>query len=138
MSAPDVERVEREPEAVSIHFCEEFDRELLDEVLAGERECCPFFLFDFDEMARRLRTTVREREQLPALEAMIYALGQADQARTQEAVAEVGDDRLVLHLGGANAFQVVVKRRHVSRARDDPVGRARPVLVPGGAGLLLR
>jgi hypothetical protein len=80
--APDVKRLEREPEAVVIEFREDFDRQTLDEALAVERACCPFFLFDFDDEARRLRTTVRERDQLPALDAMAYALGATHQARS--------------------------------------------------------
>jgi hypothetical protein len=73
--ATDVDRLDREPEAVSIGFREGFDRQLLEEALTVERECCPFFLFQFDDKARRLRATVREREQLPALDAMAHALG---------------------------------------------------------------
>jgi hypothetical protein len=71
--APDVDRLEREPEAVLIEFREDFDRQLLVEALVVERACCPFFLFEFDERTRRLRITVREREQ-PALDAMADAL----------------------------------------------------------------
>ena len=73
--ATDVDRLEREPEAVLIEFREGFDRRLLEEALAVERECCPFFRFQFDDKGRRLRATVREREQLPALDAMAHALG---------------------------------------------------------------
>ena len=73
--APSVTRLEREPAVVVIEFDEGLDRAALDEVLAVERECCPFFLFDFDESERRLRTTVREAEQLPALDAIADALG---------------------------------------------------------------
>jgi hypothetical protein len=80
---PDVRRIEREPEAVVVEFRDRFDRQTLEEALAVELACCPFFLFEFDEDARRLRTTVREREQLPALDAMTYALSQAQQARTR-------------------------------------------------------
>ena len=67
--------VQREPEAVIVEFDEGFDREALDEALAVERECCPFFRFAFDEARRRLRVTVGEPEQLPALDAMAHALG---------------------------------------------------------------
>jgi hypothetical protein len=80
----DVSRIEREPEAVVVDFHEGFDRETLAEALAVERACCPFFLFDFDEERRRLRTTVREREQLPALDAMMSALGKAHEARRRD------------------------------------------------------
>jgi hypothetical protein len=78
--ADDVTRLAREPEAVLVEFRENFDRATLEEALAVERVCCPFFLFDFDEDARRLRTTVRERDQLPALDAMAQALGPAQKA----------------------------------------------------------
>jgi hypothetical protein len=78
----DVERLKREREAILIEFREGFDRRILDEALAVERACCPFFLFDFDDGSRRLRATVREPDQLPALEALAYALDGARQART--------------------------------------------------------
>lgn len=69
-----VRRIEREPEAVIVEFHRTFDRQLLEETLAVERDCCPFFLFDFDERSRRLRTSVRERDRLPALDAMFDAM----------------------------------------------------------------
>ena len=72
--APAVKRVEREAEAVLIEFREDFDRKALERALAVERECCPFFLFELDTSARRLRATVRAPEQLPALDAMADAL----------------------------------------------------------------
>lgn len=75
--APSVARLKREPEALLIEFSEGFDRDTLDEALAVERACCPFFQFEFNEPERRLRTTVREAEQLPALDAMAHALGGA-------------------------------------------------------------
>lgn len=78
----DVRRIEREPTAVVVEFREAFDREALEDALAVERSCCPFFVFDFDEATRCLRTTVRENEQLPALDAMMHSLGGAQRART--------------------------------------------------------
>jgi len=77
--APSVARLAREPEALIIEFREGFDRETLEQALAVERICCPFFNFDFDEAERRLRTTVRDHDQLPALEALAHALGGAQQ-----------------------------------------------------------
>ena len=76
----DVESVEREPEAIIVQFREDFDRGLLRETLAVERACCPFFAFDFDDHARRLRTTVNERDRLPALDAIAHALAVAREA----------------------------------------------------------
>ena len=75
--APRVTRLEREPEAVLVEFDEGLDRATLDEVLAVERRCCPFFVFDFSESERRLRTSVQNSEQLPALDAVAHALGGA-------------------------------------------------------------
>jgi hypothetical protein len=73
--APGVARVQREPEALLIEFHEGFDRGALEQALAVERECCPFFQFEFDDSKRRLRSTVGEPEQLPALEALAHAVG---------------------------------------------------------------
>jgi hypothetical protein len=75
--APSMTRVEREPEAVLIEFRADFDREMLDRTLAVERECCPFFRFEFDASQRRLRIMVEEAEQLPALDAVAEAFGAA-------------------------------------------------------------
>ena len=82
--APNVERLKRDPQAVVIEFDADFDRQTLAEALAVERACCPFFLFDFDESERRLRATVRQTDQLPALDAMAQALGAADQPRSKD------------------------------------------------------
>src|SRR4051794_17865516 len=75
--APSVTRVQCEPETLVIEFDEDFDRQALDQALAVEGECCPFFQFAFDDEERRLRATVREAEQLPALDALAHALGGA-------------------------------------------------------------
>jgi hypothetical protein len=79
----DVESVERKPEAIIVQFREDFDRGLLRETLAVERACCPFFAFDFDDHARRLRTTVSELDRLPALDAIAHALAVAREAVTE-------------------------------------------------------
>jgi hypothetical protein len=78
--APTVTSLEREPEAVLVEFGEEFGRETLEQALDVERACCPFFQFHFDESTRRLRVTVREPDQLPALDAIADALGATRQA----------------------------------------------------------
>jgi len=76
--APNVTRVQREPEALLIDFDHDFDSQTLDEALAVERECCPCFRFAFDERQRRLRATVTQTDRLPALDAMAHALTAAD------------------------------------------------------------
>jgi hypothetical protein len=75
-----VQRVEREREAVLIEFRPGYDRSLLEEALAVERVCCPFFVFDLDEKRRLLRTTVRDPDQVPALDAIAQALGAGQKA----------------------------------------------------------
>jgi hypothetical protein len=73
--APSVTGLKREAEAASIEFGENFDRQTLEQALEVERACCPFFQFEFDESNRRLRVTVREPDQLHALDAVAYAFG---------------------------------------------------------------
>jgi hypothetical protein len=78
--ARSVSGVERHADAVFVRFDESLDREALDEALSVERECCPFFQFEFDPAARRLRAAVRTPDQLPALDAIARSLGAAHQA----------------------------------------------------------
>src|SRR3954452_16458471 len=73
--ARNTSRVRREPDAVIVEFDSAFDRDVLDQVLAVERQCCPFIRFAFDDAPRRLRVTVADREQLPALDAIAHAMG---------------------------------------------------------------
>jgi hypothetical protein len=71
--APAVALMKREEEMLVIDFAEGFDRQALEELIAVERECCPFFTFGFDESSRRLEVGVREPEAAPALEAIADA-----------------------------------------------------------------
>lgn len=68
--APAVTLMKREREILVIDFAEGLDHQALEELIAVERECCPFFTFDFDESSRRLEVGVREPEAAPALEAI--------------------------------------------------------------------
>jgi hypothetical protein len=72
--APSVASLERQPEAVLVVFAEDIDRDTLEQALDVERACCPFFRFQFDASIRQLRVTVREAEQLPALDVIAHAL----------------------------------------------------------------
>lgn len=73
-----VSYIDRDRASILLEFTDQLDRDLLEHTLAIERECCAFFLFDFDESARRLKISVRERDQLPALDALAeaFAAGQ--------------------------------------------------------------
>ena len=72
--APSVAAVGRDGDALRIRFARGFASDALDEMLAVERECCPFFRFDFDERSRELRVGVDDPEHEPALEALTAAL----------------------------------------------------------------
>jgi hypothetical protein len=65
----------RHDEAVVFEFGAGFDRQALDEMIAVERECCPFFTFNFDEKARRLTVGVQGAANTLALDAMAEQLG---------------------------------------------------------------
>jgi hypothetical protein len=58
-----------------VDFAADVDRAALEEALATERECCPFFQIRFDERSRRLTVGVTDTEEEPALAAIAAALG---------------------------------------------------------------
>jgi hypothetical protein len=70
--ARSVEGFRREPDALVVEFASGLDVDALDEALAVERECCPFFRFSFDRPERRLRVTVDDPAMLPALGAIAH------------------------------------------------------------------
>ena len=76
-NAPHRTRLDREPDALVVEFDEHYDLGALHAALAVERECCPFFQIDFDTARRRLRITVADAEQVPALDALARAFGGA-------------------------------------------------------------
>jgi len=70
--APSVLGVRREAQLITIDFAPDFDAQVLDELIAVERGCCPFFAISFDPRARRLQVGVEDPEHVPALEAIEY------------------------------------------------------------------
>lgn len=75
-----VERIVRAPQLLTVGFTATVDLRLLDETLAVERSCCPFFMLDYDPAPRRLTATVGDPGQGPALDALVTALDAADAA----------------------------------------------------------
>lgn len=73
--APSVVGLERDAETVVFCFADDFDRRALEEMVAVEQQCCPFFRFAFDEDERRLTVGVKEPEMQPALDAIAEHLG---------------------------------------------------------------
>jgi hypothetical protein len=66
--------IERRHGALTVMFGDEPDEHLLTETIAVERDCCPFFEFDYQPSARRLSITVQRADQRLALDALHYAL----------------------------------------------------------------
>ena len=69
-----IERIERLPQRLEAHFTADLDATLLDETLAIERACCPFFTLAYDATRRELAITVQDPTQDPALDALQHAL----------------------------------------------------------------
>ena len=74
-----VNQVERRLETVVVEFGERLDRDLLEQTLAIERQCCPFFIFEFEEGEHRLAISVRQPDQRSALDAMAAAFAPVQQ-----------------------------------------------------------
>src|SRR4051794_8147058 len=73
--APDVVAARRSEAELEITFAAGYDRAALAELVAVERECCPFFRLRIDEAARSLRVGVADAAHAPALDALAAALG---------------------------------------------------------------
>jgi hypothetical protein len=67
--------LDRSDRRLIVDLDEHVDRELVDELVATERECCPFFGLDWQRDRRRLAVSVSQAEHEPALEAIAFALG---------------------------------------------------------------
>jgi hypothetical protein len=71
-------------ERTSSRLVVELDRaveiQLVDELVAVERECCPFFTLEWESDRRRLAVSVSELEHEPALDAIAFALDVAGSA----------------------------------------------------------
>jgi len=70
--------VTRVPRRLTVEFSSAVDHDLVDQALAVERDCCPFFTLDYDPGTRRLTACVAE----PALDALIAALDTLPHHRT--------------------------------------------------------
>ena len=72
--APSAVRAERTGSELTIDFAPTLDAAALEQMLAVERECCPFFSIRFDERERRVSVGVDEPDQAPALDALALLL----------------------------------------------------------------
>jgi hypothetical protein len=67
--------IERTPRRLAITVSDGVPETVVEELVAVERECCPFFSLEWDPSARRLAVTVSNTQHEPALEAIAYSLG---------------------------------------------------------------
>jgi len=70
-----VEETVRERGRLTVRLRAGFDQALLREAIAVERECCPFFNFEYTPERRLLEIGVDAPEQDAALDALAFALG---------------------------------------------------------------
>jgi hypothetical protein len=69
--------VRRTPRDVVFELDGDADLGNVEQLIAVERECCPFFAFEWDAGSRRLSVAVSAAEQEPALDAVVTALALA-------------------------------------------------------------
>jgi hypothetical protein len=67
--------IERDRERIAIRVARGVADDLVEELIAVERGCCPFFELDWDPASRSFSVSVSEPRHQPALGAIAYALG---------------------------------------------------------------
>jgi hypothetical protein len=72
---------QRTPRLVIVDLDERVDAQLVERIVAVERDCCPFFTLDWEPERRRLTVAVSRAEHEPALDAIVFALDIAAPAR---------------------------------------------------------
>jgi hypothetical protein len=68
-------RIHRREDVIVIGLRGDGDARLIEELIATENECCPFYRFDFRPELERLTIGVDSPEHRPALDAIAAALG---------------------------------------------------------------
>jgi hypothetical protein len=69
------ELIESAPQLLTVRIGEEVPAAEIEELIAVERECCPFFEIDWRPAERLLAIGVGREQDGPALDAIAYALG---------------------------------------------------------------
>jgi hypothetical protein len=67
--------VEHGARRLVVEFDRHLDTKVLDEAIAIERACCPFYELGWEPDRRRLTVSVSRPEHEPALDAIAFALG---------------------------------------------------------------
>jgi hypothetical protein len=71
----------RDRRRLVIRLSDEVSDVVIEELVAVERDCCPFFELHWDPGARHLRVAVSAADHEPSLDAIAYALGFAGSAQ---------------------------------------------------------
>lgn len=79
--------LERSRRRLVLELSERADARQVEELVAIERECCPFFELSWQPAQRRLAVAVSREAEEPALEAIAFALGLQAQAPADRAAA---------------------------------------------------
>jgi hypothetical protein len=67
--------IEQTRRRLVVDLDEHADGKLVEQAVAVERECCPFFALDWEPARRRLTVSVSHAEHEPALGGIAFALG---------------------------------------------------------------
>ena len=70
----DARLIERTARRLVADLDESVDAELVEETIAVERKCCPFFALTWEPDRQRLTVSVSQAEHEPALDAIAFAL----------------------------------------------------------------
>ncbi len=73
--------VERAAGRLVVDLAEDVDAALVEQTLAVERECCPFFELTWKPRAHRLSVSVQRTEHAAAINAIAFALGLGEPAQ---------------------------------------------------------
>ena len=65
----------RDRRQIRIRVGDGADPTMIEELIAVERECCPFYTLEWDRRQRALTVAVSTPDHEPALDAVAYALG---------------------------------------------------------------
>ena len=76
-AAQDASVVSRAARSLVIQVSDHVPEALVEELVAVERECCPFFDLDWQPERRQLAVAVADAEHEPALDGIAFALGVA-------------------------------------------------------------
>ena len=71
----DARLIERTGRRFVVSLEEHVESRLIEEAVAVERECCPFFELEWEPARRRLTVSVSQADHEPALDAIAFALG---------------------------------------------------------------